>query len=222
MLTCYHIRLIIEKCRELGAIGLDNGVSALIPQLQIDFLSPPNDFLGVQGNPAIFVNQYTYNLIGHLHSDWIVNRTIALKSGLLSRKTIDVIGSIIHETGHAFNVAAKISNTEANAYIYEIEVMLMLFETKSPLLFDCAYRDVQFYFKQRLSEYNKGAKTNQYLADLITTIKEQFNLKDEKVLLPQPKSTKSISFFVKKETIFEDHHWSRETAIVLSKMTVSY
>lgn len=51
MLSIYHIRLLLEECREMAESGLDNGVTAFIPQLQIDFVSPPHDFLGVRETP---------------------------------------------------------------------------------------------------------------------------------------------------------------------------
>ncbi|KTD70813.1 hypothetical protein [Legionella tucsonensis] len=214
MLTSYHIRLLIEKCREMGWSGLNNGITASIPQLQIDILKPPHDFLGVQGNPAIFVNKSTYKLLGHLHKNWVMNQTIALKISFFEQNTIDVIGGIIHEAGHAFNVAAKIANTEANAYIYEIEGMRKLLETKSPLLFGCTSSDIQAFFKRRLSYYNKGISENKYLARLVKTIKQEFKLEED---TQEQKSTESISIFVA-GTLFAQKQWHKEKELTLIKM----
>lgn len=107
MLTSEHIQQIIKECRTIGNNGLDNGTHASIPELNIDIVSPPFDFLGVSGNPAIFINQHTFKYLGSLHERWVLNKTIALKISLLQESPIRVIGAIIHETGHAFNVAAQ-------------------------------------------------------------------------------------------------------------------
>ncbi|KTD43177.1 hypothetical protein [Legionella parisiensis] len=219
MLTSYHIRLLIEKCREMGWNGLNNGITASIPQLQIDILKPPHDFLGVQGNPAIFVNKSTYKLLGHLHKNWVMNQTIALKVSFFEQTMIDMIGEIIHEAGHAFNVAAKIANTEANAYIYEIEVIRKLLETKSPLLFGCTSGDIQSFFRKRLPYYNKEVSENKYLAQLVETIKQEFKLEDDVPL--EQKSTKSISIFIQ-GTLFSQKQWTKEKEITLTKMDRSF
>lgn len=104
-----------------------------------------------------------------------MNQTIALKTNFLNQKTVDIIGAIIHETGHAFNVSAKIANTEANAYIYEIEVLTKLLETKSPLLFGSTYEDLQSYFNERLPFYNRGISGNNYLPVWCKTLKKNLN-----------------------------------------------
>ncbi len=170
MLTSEHIQQIIKECRAIGNDGLDNGVSAPIPDLNVDILSPPIDFLGVGGNPAIFVNKDTFKLLGSLHRNWIVDRTIALKISLLNQAPIQVIGAIIHETGHAFNVAANIENSETNAYIFEIEAILHLLESGNLLSYNCSEIDVYSYFNSRLRYYNQSAN-NLYLASLIEKIK---------------------------------------------------
>ncbi|PWY53800.1 hypothetical protein DGG96_20370 [Legionella qingyii] len=218
MLTSYHIRLLIEECREIGWIGLDSGVTASMPQLQIDILKPPHDFLGVQGNPAIFVNKNTYKLLGQHHKNWVVNQTIALKIDFLEQKTINIIGAIVHEAGHAFNVAANIANTEANAYIYEIEVMSKLFKTKSPLLFGSTFNDLQSFFKERLPFYNKEVANNKYLAGLVESIKQEFKLEEE--VTPSPEQEKSLSFFVTGITLFTQKQWNKEEAVTLAKMEI--
>ncbi len=214
MLTHYHIRLLIEECREIGLSGLQNGVTASIPQIQIDILKPPHDFLGVMGNPAIFINQSTYKLLGHLHKNWVMNETIALKKSFLEQNTIDVIGGIIHEAGHAFNVAAKIANTEANAYVYEIEVMRLLFEKKSPLLFGCTFNDIQSFFQGRLVFYNKGVSDNQYLAGLVETMKQKFELAETVTSLPEQKRSADISIVITGITLFQQKQWNKENELI--------
>ncbi|MBN9229132.1 MULTISPECIES: hypothetical protein [Legionella] len=218
MLTIYHIRLLIEECRGMGRSGLDNGVTASIPQIQIDILKPPYDFLGVQGNPAIFINKSTYKLLGHLHKNWDMNQTIALKASFLEQNTIEVIGTIIHEAGHAFNVAAKIANTEANAYIYEIEVIRKLLEMKSSCLFGCTFKDIQSFFKQRLSFYTNGSKDNKYLECLVKTIKKEFELEAKTTPLSEEKDLERIAIFVTGVTLFKPKQWGKEQAITGSKM----
>ncbi|MBI2785769.1 MAG: hypothetical protein HYX60_05460 [Legionella longbeachae] len=221
MLSRLHLKLIIEQCREIGWDGLNNGVTASIPQIEIDILNPPHDFLGAKGNPAIFVNKDTYKLLGSLHKNWIENKTIALKRSFLNQSTIDVIGAIVHETGHAFNVAANIKNTEVNAYIYEIEVMKKLLETKSPLLFGCTFMDLQSFFQKRLSFYEKDTRSNNYLKELVETIKEQFKLKED---IPSPKqfNTEQVSFSIAKGlTLFTQKHWNKENTLIVTKMAIS-
>lgn len=81
-----------------------------------------------------------------------------------------VIGIIAHETGHAFNVAAKIENSEANAYIFEIEVLLLWHKAKNPALFGCSTSDLLDFFKSRLPYYRMGIKTSLYLGYLVEEI----------------------------------------------------
>lgn len=176
MLAKLHLKQIVTVCRQLGEHGLNNGVKATIPPLEIDILKPPNDFLGVVDNPALFINKETFKLLSAFHKNWVVNQTIVLKDRFLMRESIDVIGAIIHETGHAFNVAAKIPNSEANAYIFEIEVMLKLLETESPILFGNSEKEVRSFFEKRLSYYYKSILGNAYLADLVKTIQAQFKI----------------------------------------------
>lgn len=173
MLTDTHIKQIIQECREIGGDGLNNGIHATIPDISVDIVMPPLDFLGVNGNPAIFVNKATFKLLGSVHTNWIVDRTIALKTSLLNQKPIEVIGAIIHELGHAFNVAADIENSEANAYIFEIEVVRQLLKSNNLLSFNCSAGDVQAYFESRLPCYTQGVQSNEYLAILVAEIKSQ-------------------------------------------------
>ncbi len=200
MLTSEHIQQIIKECRAIGNDGLDNGVHASIPDLNVDIVSPPIDFLGVSGNSAIFVNKDTFKLLGSLHSNWVVNRTIALKISLLNQAPIEVLGAIIHETGHAFNVAANIENSETNAYIFEIEAILHFLESGNLLSYNCSEADVYSYFKSRLYYYTKGGN-NLYLSSLIEKVKtppkpepkEELSLPPINLVATPLSATKSVS-----------------------------
>lgn len=202
MLTKDHMKQIIKECREIGDSGLKNGVHASIPDLSIDIVSPPLDFLGVSGNSAIFINKATFKLLGSLHTNWIVDRTIALKITLLNQAPIEVIGAIIHETGHAFNVAADIENTEANAYIFEIEVMRHLLKTSSLLPFYCSEADVQSYFKARLPYYVQGAHGNAYLTTLVEEIKTSPKTESKEAVLPKIDLISRTLYLNKEVTLF--------------------
>lgn len=172
MLTKKDIQEIINGCRKEGESGRVNGIEAEIQDLNVDFLSPPLDFLGTGCNPAIFINQHTFNLLGKYHQKWRLNKTIAVKEDLLANDTIKIIGIIVHETGHAFNIAANIENTEANAYIFEIEVLVHWFKTNNPLLFNCSPHDLQTYFHSRIPYYLKETGNHAYLAQLVKHIEE--------------------------------------------------
>jgi len=172
MLTKEDIQKIIDECRVTAKQGLRNGTKALIPDIEIDFLAPPADFLGKQENPAIFINHHTYSFLGKHHTSWVVNQTIAVKERFLENSPVMVIGILAHETGHAFNVAAKIENSEANAYIFEIEVLLSWHKAKNPVLFGCSQSDLLDFFKSRLPYYRMGEKNSMYLESLVKTIEQ--------------------------------------------------
>ncbi|KTD40527.1 hypothetical protein [Legionella parisiensis] len=127
---------------------------------------------------------------------------------------INIIGEIGHEAGHALNVSAKIANNKANAYTYEIEVMLKLIATNSPLLFGSTNNDIKSYFDERLPFYNKELSKNKHLARLVDFIKEQFKLKGETLLSKDPKR---ISIFLTGVTLFTHSQWNQENEIVSSK-----
>lgn len=202
MLGIEQIQQLIQECRELGEEGLNNGLKATIPDLIIDIVSPPSDFLGVNGNPAIFVNQKTYNLLGGLHPDWVVNRTIAIKKSFLSQTPIDVIGAIIHETGHAFNVAAKIPNSETNSYIFELEVLLKLLQLKVPLISRCSEKDDQSFFKSRLPYYTIGISSSDYLQSLVKYVKTLFKLEHTTMSAKEIKETLLSQLIKERTTLF--------------------
>lgn len=221
MLKVEQIKQVIEECRQIGEQGLDTGVNANIPDLLVDVVNPPSDFLGVNANPALFVNQKTYNLLGALHSNWIVNRTIALKGSFLSETPINVIGAIIHETGHAFCVAAKIPNSEVNAYIFEIEVLLKLIEMKSPLLSNCSTKDIQAYFKSRLPFYNMGSSHNEHLVTLIKLIKSLYKFETVDISPQEIKKTLLSQFVNERFSLFGSKPWKNDSNLLMSQISVS-
>ncbi|MBA2650676.1 MAG: hypothetical protein H0U73_00190 [Tatlockia sp.] len=176
MLRLTQIQEVVEVCRRVATNGLNNGVNAYIPPLEIDVLKPPCDFLGAVGNPAIFVNEHTHKLLGGIHETWIANRTIAIKDSFLNLNNMEIIGAIVHETGHAFNVAANIENSEANAYIFEIEVLLKLHELGTLQTFGCFRTDIKVFFQSRFDFYRIDMADKPYLAGLVKALQnEEFN-----------------------------------------------
>lgn len=202
MLTCEHIEQIINQCREVAEVGLENGKHATLPDLYIDVVTPPLDFLGANSNPAIFINKNTFKLLGPMHSSWIENQTIALKDTLLTEEPIDIIGALVHETGHAFNVAAKIEDSEANACIFEIEVLLQLFRTNKLSQFDCTAFDVRCYFNSRLPYYHAGAHHNAYLAAKIEKLGTDFQIELKHISSEQKQQIHSCLSHINSCTFF--------------------
>ncbi|MFJ1269248.1 hypothetical protein ACD661_11840 [Legionella lytica] len=198
MLTIYHIRLLIDECRELSRLGVLNDNCVVIPHLEIDLVLS-GEFIGAQDNPAIFVNSMTFRRLSKFHSNWIENGTLVFQKSFLQKDPIDIIGAVVHETGHAFNVAADIPNTESNAYIYEIEVLRKLFKSKSPLLFDCSLADVKSYFQRRLIYYAKDSSNSSELRTLIGEITTEFELQGEKTPKSPSLITNQSSFFFQDE-----------------------
>ena len=194
MLTKDDIQRIIDECREAGSLGLGRGSRAIIDELHVDFLIPPLDFLGVSHNPAIFINHDTYALLGRYHPTWEVNKTIAVKESFLDKKPSLVIGIIVHEMGHAFNVAAGLINSEANACIFEIEVISLWFATKNPALFNCTRDDLHAFFESRLPYYRAEALHSDYLAALVKRIEKNEILDPTEVTLAIPDDTSKAYF----------------------------
>lgn len=195
MLTIYHIRLLIDECRELSRLGVLNDNRVVIPHLDIDLVLL-GEFIGAQDNPAIFVNSMTFKRLSKFHSNWVENGTLVFQKSFLQKAPIDIIGAVVHETGHAFNVAAKIPNTESNAYIYEIELLRKLLKSKSPSLLDCSLADVTSYFQRRLTYYAKDSSNSPELCALIAEITTEFELQEEKHAKPTSLTTsKSATFF---------------------------
>lgn len=201
MLSIYHIRLLINECREMSRVGFFNDHRVAIPHLEIDVVLP-GDFIGANNNPAIFVNSMTFKRLSKFHTHWIENGTLVFQKSFLQKDPIDIIGAVIHETGHAFNVAANLPNTEVNAYIYEIEILRQLYLSKSPLLFDCSLEDVRAYFHRRLVFYAKDSPHSPELRTLIEEITTEFELQEDKHTTPEPEQLAmniSSFFFQNKE-----------------------
>lgn len=211
MLSLAHIEEILRSCCEIAESGLNSGQKAHLPKLDIDILEPPCDFLGANENPVIFVNVHTYKLLGKAHKNWIANKTIACKASFLKSKAIEIIGGIVHETGHAFNVAAGIKNSEANAYIFEIEAMLKLLKMGALQQFGCTGVDLRTYFKSRLSYFHIDTRDNPYLAGLVKSIEVHCGFEQKSLLLAQGSR---FSFF----------NWNppKEYEIVWSQRNIAY
>ncbi|VEB39099.1 Uncharacterised protein [Legionella sainthelensi] len=177
-----EMKRILLYCQILGFEGLRNGTYAIIPQLQINF-PKPNSFIGAKGNPAIFVTEVTYKKLKQFHEDWVPNITIAISHAYLiepKRRNIDIIGMLVHEAGHAFNVYGKLKNNEANAYVFEIETMLKLLKMNIlPRQFGLYKEDLQAYFKSRMEQYNLAIPNNLYLKTLVEEITNDFNLENK-------------------------------------------
>lgn len=183
--TCEQMKAIIEECRLISSTQHLNkrnnkNKCVYIPDLTLNIVS--NKPIGVPGNLAIFVNAMTFRLLKGKENGWIINQSIVIHESVLHRESnlIEVIGMILHETGHAFNVAAGIPNTEKNAYIFEIEVMLNLYNKNSKLLFG-QEKSVGSYFYSRLPQYEMAVSYSPYLQELINDIKKCFpSVVDEK------------------------------------------
>ncbi len=205
MLTKMDIQKLVDECRVAGEHGLGNGCKATIQELEVVFLAPPSDFLGVGSNPAIFINHRTYSLLGKFHKNWAADKTIAVKENFLDNEPIKVIGIIVHETGHAFNVAANIPNSEANAYIFEIEVMSIWFKMKNPLLLNCSEANLHSFFQSRLAYYRMETENNEYLAQLVMAVEKNTIFES---MSPKPlelKKTPSPRFVVQTPKLADLH-----------------
>jgi len=199
-MTYAEMKRILIYCQVLGFEGLNNGNSAIIPELTIN-LPKHNSFIGVQGNPAIFVSDLTYKKLKRFHKDWIPNVTIAISTAyLFNPRTsyIDIIGVLIHEAGHAFNVYAKIANNEANAYVFEIETMFKLFKMRVlKRQFGISKEDVGAYFQSRMDQYKLETHNNVYLKLLVDEVTNIFELQNNQVVKSEPpiKIQIKIGFF---------------------------
>jgi hypothetical protein len=182
-MTLEEMQRMLIYCQILAIDGLSNGTNAIIPELTIDLLSG-NSFFGLKNNPAIFVTEITYKKLKHVYPDWIPNVTIAISQSFLDAKKtspIDIIGVLVHEAGHAFNVYGRISNNEANAYIFEIETLLKLYNMSVlSRQFDISKQDMTQYFQSRLNQYQMNKKNGKYLQSLIDEITETFELENHR------------------------------------------
>ncbi|MFW2535184.1 MULTISPECIES: hypothetical protein [unclassified Legionella] len=83
-------------------------------------------------------------------------------------------------------MAAGITNSESNAYLFEIEVLSLWVKTGNSMLFNCSASDVQAFFESRLSMYRMEIRGNEHLARLVEAIE-----KKEIFSLPQNTSAES-------------------------------
>jgi hypothetical protein len=159
-----HLKLALDKCREEAKAGLGNGKKAEIPALNLDYIDS-HTFIGAAENPAIFVTALTHRKLGKFHPSWVPNRTIAVKEEVLHMDPVEAIGILVHETGHAFNVHGTIPNTEGNAYIFEIEIMMRWGGTTNNVLTTLGGMrgPVGRFLRGRSSMYQKEAGKDAYL-----------------------------------------------------------
>lgn len=210
-MTYAEMKRILIYCQVLGFEGLKNGNSAIIPELKIN-LPKRNSFIGVQGNPAIFVSDVTYKKLKRFHADWVPNVTIAISSAYLFKSRpsyIDIIGVLVHEAGHAFNVYAKIANNEANAYVFEIETMFKLFKMRVlKRQFGLSKEDLGSYFQSRMDQYTLETHNNPDLKQLVDEMTNIFGLQNNQATTSeQPTKIQiKIGFFKQdKQNMYESH-----------------
>ena len=159
-----HANMVIAQAIAEAGVGLGNGNNALVPAITVNVVAP-GLFLGAPGNPAIFVNAATFAALGGHHPLWVLNQTIAVFAATLARPTVDAVGILVHETGHGFNVAAGIPNTEGNAYIFEIEVLsrLVLAGNNVLAILGVTQAQVNVFLVGRLPQYRQAGVGDLYL-----------------------------------------------------------
>ncbi|MCC8624277.1 hypothetical protein [Xanthomonas vesicatoria] len=159
-----HATMVLNGCYGLAHEGLGNGNNANVPALNIDYVAP-GVFLGAVGNPAIFVNAATFALLGAANPAWVLNATIAVAPNFMAMQTMNAAGILIHEFGHAFNVSAGIPNTEANAYVFEIEALARWGASQNNPLstLGCTRVDIRNFLTGRLPQYRIPGNGNPYL-----------------------------------------------------------
>ena len=192
MPTIKDAQSILETCKAFATErGLKSGLKADIDGVELDFVTPPNDFLGVHSNPAIFVNEDTYKFLHKHHPTWKLNQTIAVKADVLSDLSkMNLIGIIAHEAGHAFHVAAEEANTEQNAYIFEVEILLHWFDTNHPIMKDVSQQELLDYFESRKPYYKAGIGLHETVDEIEVTI--YLPLKEPVTLSADKKTTKPL------------------------------
>lgn len=167
---------LIAFCRKIAEEGMPHvEKSVTIPPLFIDWVTGKSTAALGRGNVAIFVNEQTYrlNLFTKFSTkrNWIANQTLVIREA--DHSSFTDIGVVIHETGHAFNVAAGITNNEKNAYIFEIIILYQLFiENK---LRDVTKQDFRDYFNNRIEQYKK-ALPDKTLNNLLHDLAEEFEI----------------------------------------------
>jgi len=177
---------LIEFCKDNAkkGIGWLCEKSVDLSDLIIDFdeNKERQSFLG-KLNPAICINNKTYRYGKMQLGDnipWSVNKTILLSNELflpnwkLSFKLIDITGIVIHETGHAYNSAANIPNTEANAYLFEIFLLMKIYTENINIIGVFSRDDFTEYFQSRMSHYQKDFSGNEKLKQVVEILNKTF------------------------------------------------
>lgn len=192
-----ELKRVLDMSRHFAQEGLISGARANIPEITIALIEQ-GAFIGVGKNPAIFVTQNTYRMLGRANPDWQPDQTIAIKRSFIERAAIvNIIGVLAHETGHAFNVYAGISNSENNAYVFEIEAMMQFVEDSSFMArYGLKLEDYKAYFESRMRYYRMGAKVNECLQGLLPKIERGF-LQQQPPMLPNSQVRRHVLFFEK-------------------------
>jgi hypothetical protein len=182
---------LIEICGNVALEGMAHVAknSVVIPELYLDWIEGQDASAIGRDNIAIFVNVKTFALhqITGIAQNrhWIKDRTLAIRKAVLDSESLLHTGIIIHETGHAFNVVAGIANSERNAYIFEISVMLRLYQEQNKWICQYTAEDFSQYFISRMPQYKKGLP-DETLSILIKQIKLNFSLDDMCFLFTVP------------------------------------
>jgi hypothetical protein len=109
--------------------------------------------------------------------NWDAGKVICISDTIITARgnSMQAIGVIVHEMGHAYNIAANLPNTEANAQVFEIEVLLH-FRHQNPEVIpgDHAYSDeaLDLFFKERIVKYLANDPACDGYIGLHTTIRK--------------------------------------------------
>lgn len=157
-MTDDEIQEIIEVCRVIAA---NQGV--IIPTIMID-RSDIAQAISSGTAVAVLTNEKSEkhaSMIAKQRKEdapkWVSGRVMAISGTIIkaSANSMFAIGVIVHEVGHAYNIAAGITNTEANAQVFEIETLLKLSQEKDKI--------------QTLDEFLKKRVDSAYLANTPAT-----------------------------------------------------
>ncbi|MCC7006951.1 MAG: hypothetical protein IT497_09960 [Ottowia sp.] len=159
------------------------------------FISPKSGIGALlQGNPAICIR---YNQMQHAINVWRKNaqdyanehqseciphhliekgKCIILAQHVLQSTCIDQCGIIWHEYGHAYNETRQIKNTEANAYLFEVDMITAAWRQGVLQMYDVMAKDVHNYLGSRQNYFDNG--TNE-LADKLAYLRALLDIEVE-------------------------------------------
>ena len=143
--------MIVNRCTTDARIGV-NGHTAHIPSINIDVVGP-GVFLGVGGNPAIFVSNA---LVARMNPKWTIYRTIVIRKARIKAPNVLATATLVHEMGHAFgHYAGDLKNNEANACNFEIGLLLAWANSRNtPLgMLGVPAEALRGYFSSRAQNY---------------------------------------------------------------------